>query len=64
MNGLEDIHEHRFETLGRRALERLRVRLRSAHGCPNCGYQGTGRDCPRYGELSESESRRPRSRRP
>ena len=62
MNGLEDIHEQRFETLRRRALERLR--LRSAYRCPNCGYQGTGRDCPRCGELCESESWRPRSRHP
>ena len=58
----QDLHEQRLETLRRRALERLRSR--SAYHCPDCGYQGTGRDCPRCGELCEFESWRPRSRHP
>lgn len=51
MNEGQDLHEQRIEALRRRALDRLR--RRHPYHCPDCGYQGSQRDCPRYGKTCD-----------
>ena len=52
-----DIHEQRLETPRKQAVVRLRVRR--AYRCPDCGYRSFQRDCSRCGEGCEAVSRPP-----